>query len=255
MARVWQDRIVQNPRTFTVQNNADGTITLIPSPGAVAQAGTPVNATMLNGIETDITLTNKAINIDRFSISNLITNGDFSRGTSGWTSSGVSGFSVSNSEAVFTATSQYGNIKQYFDVVASNKYYICASVKTTGSSVRLSLCKTSGYETMFTLNHTGSGNYEILSQLGTMDSSGINNPFLTIMDYKTSGWTAVNVKYVTVINLTNIFGAGNEPTKAQMDAWLATYPNGFLISNLTTSLNRAKRALNIFRYRNIGGTF
>ena len=55
MARVWKDRIVENPRTFSVQNNPDGTITLIPAPGQVAQEGTPVNAAMLNGIEKDLT--------------------------------------------------------------------------------------------------------------------------------------------------------------------------------------------------------
>ena len=54
MARVWQDRIVERPRTFTLQNNADGTITLIPAPGTIVQAGTPVNAGGLNGIEADL---------------------------------------------------------------------------------------------------------------------------------------------------------------------------------------------------------
>lgn len=54
MARVWEDRIVEKPKTFTVQNNPDGTITLIPAPGQIIQEGTPVNAINLNGIETDI---------------------------------------------------------------------------------------------------------------------------------------------------------------------------------------------------------
>ena len=54
MARTWVDRIVERPRTFTQQNNADGTITLIPAPGSIVQEGTPVNASMLNGIENDI---------------------------------------------------------------------------------------------------------------------------------------------------------------------------------------------------------
>ena len=36
MTRVnWQDEIVEKPRTFEVQNNEDGTITLIPAPGEV----------------------------------------------------------------------------------------------------------------------------------------------------------------------------------------------------------------------------
>lgn len=47
----WKDRIVQNPRTFQIQNNADGTVTLTPKPGTVVQEGTPVNATNLNNIE------------------------------------------------------------------------------------------------------------------------------------------------------------------------------------------------------------
>jgi hypothetical protein len=47
----WKDRIVQNPRTFQIQNNADGTVTLTPKPGTVVQEGTPVNAANLNNIE------------------------------------------------------------------------------------------------------------------------------------------------------------------------------------------------------------
>ena len=47
----WQDRIVEKPRTYHVQNNPDGTITLIPAPGTVIQEGTPVNAANLNKLE------------------------------------------------------------------------------------------------------------------------------------------------------------------------------------------------------------
>lgn len=50
----WQDKIVQNPLTFDVQNNPDGSITLIPKPGAVTQAGTPVNAANLNKLEDNL---------------------------------------------------------------------------------------------------------------------------------------------------------------------------------------------------------
>lgn len=50
----WVDHIVDNPRTYDVQNNPDGSITLIPKPGAVHQAGTPVNANNMNNIENGI---------------------------------------------------------------------------------------------------------------------------------------------------------------------------------------------------------
>ncbi len=50
----WKDRLVERPNTFEVQENLDGTITLIPTHGTVTQAGTPVNATNLNKIEEGI---------------------------------------------------------------------------------------------------------------------------------------------------------------------------------------------------------
>jgi hypothetical protein len=52
--RVWKDRIVARPRTFTIQENQDGTITLIPAPGEIIQEGTPINAANLNGLEEDL---------------------------------------------------------------------------------------------------------------------------------------------------------------------------------------------------------
>lgn len=55
MARVWKDRVVEKPRTFNIQNNPDGTVTLLPAPGQIIQEGTPVNATNLNGLENDLT--------------------------------------------------------------------------------------------------------------------------------------------------------------------------------------------------------
>lgn len=50
----WTDRVVQKPRTYTMQNNSDGTVTLTPAPGTVTQAGTPVNAANLNKIENEL---------------------------------------------------------------------------------------------------------------------------------------------------------------------------------------------------------
>lgn len=47
----WKDRIVEKPRTYYIQNNPDGTVTLIPAPGTVVQEGTPVNAANLNHME------------------------------------------------------------------------------------------------------------------------------------------------------------------------------------------------------------
>lgn len=48
---VWKDRVIEKPNTFTLQNNPDGTITLIPVTGVVTEVGTPVNAANLNKME------------------------------------------------------------------------------------------------------------------------------------------------------------------------------------------------------------
>ncbi|MBC8588103.1 hypothetical protein [Paratissierella segnis] len=48
---IWKDRAVEKPKTYTIQDNGDGTVTLIPMPGIVTEEGTPVNANNLNKLE------------------------------------------------------------------------------------------------------------------------------------------------------------------------------------------------------------
>lgn len=50
----WKDKVVEKPRTFTIQENPDGTVTLIPDEGTVYEVGTPVNAANMNKIEQGI---------------------------------------------------------------------------------------------------------------------------------------------------------------------------------------------------------
>lgn len=50
----WKNRVVEKPRTFTIQENADGTVTLIPAEGVIHEEGTPVAAAQMNKIEQGI---------------------------------------------------------------------------------------------------------------------------------------------------------------------------------------------------------
>lgn len=50
----WKNRLVERPRTYQLQQNADGTVTLIPSEGVITEEGTPVNAGNMNHIEQGI---------------------------------------------------------------------------------------------------------------------------------------------------------------------------------------------------------
>lgn len=47
----WKDRVVEKPLTFTMQDNGDGTTTLIPTEGTIIDPGTPITATALNNLE------------------------------------------------------------------------------------------------------------------------------------------------------------------------------------------------------------
>ena len=47
----WQDHVVENPMTYIVTENPDGTQTLADAPGEIIQQGTPMSATNFNNIE------------------------------------------------------------------------------------------------------------------------------------------------------------------------------------------------------------
>lgn len=51
---IWKNREVERPRTYTIQDNEDGTITLTPAEGQIIEPGTPLIAANLNNIEDGI---------------------------------------------------------------------------------------------------------------------------------------------------------------------------------------------------------
>lgn len=51
---IWKDQNVEKPRTYTMRDNGDDTITLLDAFGTVTELGTPVNAQNMNHIEDGI---------------------------------------------------------------------------------------------------------------------------------------------------------------------------------------------------------
>lgn len=48
MTIVWKDLVVEKPKTYKINDNGDGTFTLIPAFGTTLEQGTPVNASNMN---------------------------------------------------------------------------------------------------------------------------------------------------------------------------------------------------------------
>lgn len=147
---------------------------------------------------------------------NLVTNGDFSNGTTGW--SAVNGSMIeSGGVGIFTATAQNGHSRTInINRTINNLYYIRASIKSTSNLV--------GFQSfgspLATPRHSGSGLFENLSTI-LIASSTTPNWNIGVADTRASGWNAIEYDNLFCINLTALFGAGNEPTKEQMD-WIFT---------------------------------
>ena len=144
---------------------------------------------------------------DKVVLTNLVTNGDdFASGFAIFSATG----SVVGGVYQFTATSQLGKIETVLTYETTDKVYIVAKVKASSSNVKL----VDSYTFTFKA-HTGSGNYELLSLLNT---NPLASKSWSVRDDNTTGFAQIDVDYMLAINLTAIFGAGNEPTKEQMDA-------------------------------------
>ena len=151
-------------------------------------------------------------------LQNLVTNGDFSNGSSGWVASNVTIVSTLNNEAVTLASAQHGRLYSPVTITNGHKYYLSAWAKTSSSQVSLDI---DGALTYF----SGTGSYERLSYLYTAAVTiGVG---VSVRDHTASGWSNLSQKNILFIDLTVAFGAGNEPTKAQMDTIMSSYPNNW----------------------------
>jgi len=163
---------------------------------------------------------------DNMSVQNIVTNGNFVN-TSGWIADG-STISVSNNIATARAIARYGGIQQvkaYTPLI--NKFYARAFVKADSNLVSLRI-----YDNVIfsSRTHSGSGNFELLSTILTCNNGNIIKVYTN--DDRVSGWTDIQVKEVILINLTSLFGAGNEPTTQQCDEMFSSWFDGTVRMNL-----------------------
>ena len=153
----------------------------------------------------------------------LVHNGDFASGTTGWSVSNAT-VSVSDKIASFTASAQGGRIQTQMSFVKDHKYFATATIKiasgqaifsATGSDYKLTSL-TNSFETL-TL---------ICNATATTTTS-----FPRIRDNRESNWDAIQVKNVFVTDLTLMFGSTianyvytlEQATAGSGIAWLKSY--------------------------------
>jgi len=160
--------------------------------------------------------------LSQMAVSNLALCGNFALDTNAdgvadnWSISGsTSAKSVANNIQSFTASAQNTFLRQILTRVVGHKYFYAVWVKAGSNLVMLN-------NGVSACTHSGSGNFERLWYIDTAPNTG--SPSLSLYDTRASGWTEIQVKEAVNIDLTDLFGAGFEPTLAQCGKMFA---NGF----------------------------
>lgn len=144
----------------------------------------------------------------------LIQNGDFSNGLTGWFPA-LATLNVENGALSITAIAKYGRA-EYVVSVTNHKYYIGATINAI-DQVHIQLrneTQAAAYLDAAVVN--GRNRYIFnISGVGSDDSVRIR-----ILNYASSDWSQIVADDVQLIDLTQIFGSGNEPeTVEEFDAW------------------------------------
>jgi hypothetical protein len=148
-----------------------------------------------------------------YGLNQVVANGNFANGTTGWTASNAGIPTAANNILSFTATAANGFVYQTLNpaTIVGHKYYARARVKSSSNAVGIRI------GTNTASNHSGSNLYETLSTIYT--ATNITHS-VNIIDARASNWTAVEVQSVMAYDLTLAMGLGNEPTATEMDAIL-----------------------------------
>jgi len=140
-------------------------------------------------------------------------NSEFATDYSSWTPTDIGTPTVTGGIVSFTAVAADGALEQAVTTISGHVYYFVARVNTNSADVKIAFDSTA-------IAHGASGDYEIIKGLLTASSTAST---ASVYDERTSSWTQILIDYFRVYDLTDIFGAGNEPSAANFATWLAAY--------------------------------
>lgn len=165
-----------------------------------------VSSEFLTAIKQNSRTVKASIGVGDKLITNIIANSDYSNGITGWYSLS-SNISVIDNELTLLPTSTDGQVYTSTNGITGHIYYSRILVKSTSSKVYFSSYNNRKY-------HSGSGKYEVLSVLFKHTSGNINTG---VVDSSPIGFVNSKIKQVSTIDLTEIYGYGNEPSQIYMD--------------------------------------
>jgi type IV pilus assembly protein PilA len=112
----------------------------------------------------------------------------------------------------FNVTEQWGQITHPVTITLNNKFYISGKVKS--ESLVVLLADIGGYSDLAAY-YNSFGSFERISALATLTRGA--NILVTIEDNEAQNWDMIEAKEVFFIDVTDMFGSGNEPSVSQID--------------------------------------
>lgn len=171
-------------------------------------------------------------------MTNIVVNGDFSAGTTGWSVHPDATASTSSGACVLTASGaiQYMSYQLPSLTTVGRKYYFSMAAKQSAAApitrprVYLGTAKYGSTQSIVIWDNNTSQ-----QRVTSVFTATIAGGYLSPYAYVEPGQT-VTYDNILLIDLTATFGAGLEPTKAEMDVLLSRYPDswfGGTVNDLT----------------------
>ena len=186
-----------------------------------------------------------------FKATNYSVNGDLSNGTTGWTG-GAGTISSANNILTFTAngTQAFTNYALNTSTLTSaigKKVYATVQVRVTNSvceSIVLNI-KDSVSNVACTIENPIMNQWYTVSGLVTMSGTGNIDIYIyeTYIDEATANGKIMEVKYLSILDVTEIFKVGNEPLAVELDKLMSYFTNSY-INGFTDTIIKYKDLYN-----------
>jgi hypothetical protein len=162
---------------------------------------------------------------------NFQTDSNFDGFGDGWALTSIDASSMSYNTQSMTTGASGDIITNALTSTLDHVYYYCGFFKCdTASTMRLFL-STTGFGSGQPIDYLPQSNdFVFVSNRHKATASGVGS--LTLQHYLTSATVQTSLKNIKVVDLTETFGSGNEPTKQKIDEYMQDNPNYFVTQSI-----------------------